>query len=95
MNNNGINKALAMVKSVAKKSTKAFSYALPIMSIASNVLDANTSFPNSLEYALKEFMSGYDGINRATGQFEWARFMKGTGGLALTAAAGYLIRQIA
>lgn len=94
VNMKGINKALSTAQRLAKKSTKVVAAALPIVSIVANGLESHSVFPDRPHDALNEFLSRYDGINRGTGKFESARFMKGTGSLIVTGVAGLLIASL-
>jgi len=91
----GVNTAVAIVKKVAKQSTKVLAVALPPATILLNAIEANNANLGNPELALNDFISRYTGVDRWTGQFKGERFMLGTGRLLIAGLTGWAISQFA
>ena len=93
MSMNGINKTIATVNAVAKKSTKVFANALPIVSIGSTVYDAYTVSGGDLNDTVHRVIERFSGFNK-DGNFSWEQLGKGTGRLLGTLGIRWLIKQL-
>jgi hypothetical protein len=90
----GVNTAVAVVKKVAKQSTKVLAAALPAITIIQNGLEAVAEAPGDAGRALEIFVQRYTGVTRE-GEFRGDQFMRGTGKLLIAGAAGFIINQFA
>lgn len=95
MNTKGINQAMATVKSVAKKSTKVFAAALPVLSIAANVAGAANDAQGDFAVGINSLIRRYSGFNPATGEFKLHEAMQGSGSLLVTTAVGAVLTALA
>ena len=95
MDTKKISQVMAVIKKVAKQSTKVVAAALPVATIVGNVLQVNKSFPGDPEAALENFLARYHGVSPSTKKFEWQWFMRGSGQMILAGVAGYIMNQLA
>lgn len=93
MSMKGVNKAMATAKSVAKKSTKVFIAALPILSVAGNVLVAaqGTQDPVLITRRLVRAYSGFDFV---TGDWSGMYAARGAGTLIGTAIVSKVLSAL-
>ena len=89
----GVSKAIATAKKLAKQSVKITAVALPALTIAQNALEVHANNPDNISGALSDFIQRYTGVNQA-GQFSQTEVMKGTGRLLIAGAASWAIKQI-
>lgn len=93
--NNGVNQAMATIKSVAKKSTKVVIAALPITTVIGNGLDVWAQ-TGTIEAAIPRFLQRYTGFNIALpdATFNFSEFMKGTGSLVITSILAGVLKGV-
>lgn len=90
----GISKAIATVKRVAKQIPRVAGDVLPAAVIIKNVADAHSASGGNLSKGIGFFTKRMTGI-AGDGQFYPAEFMLGTGSLLIAGAARWLLKQIA
>lgn len=78
---NGINKAIAIINAVVKKSTKVFVKALPLGTIVANVGIAIQGSPQDPAEVLRNLVRRYTGFDVATGNFSLQEAGMGAGTL--------------
>lgn len=91
MNTNGVNKAIAAAKSVAKKSAKVFVVALPVLSIAETILTSHEEAGGNVAATVSRVKQKFTGISPVRGDFSWDDFMKGSGSLLISAGVAALL----
>lgn len=97
MTNNGVkgvNKVIATAKAVAKKGTKVFVVALPLMSIAETVMTSHAEAGGDVAITLSRVKQKFTGVSPTTGKFSQEDFMKGSGSLLLTAGVSALLAMV-
>lgn len=92
MSMSGVNKAIATINAVAKKSTKVFANALPIVSVGSTIYDAYQVSGGKLDDTLHRTIEAFTGINK-NGQFSGDKLAMGTGRLLGTVAVRWALKQ--
>ena len=90
---NGMDKAMATINSVARKGTKTFATALPLMSIAGNVAIVGESTGWNPAAMLTDLSRRYTGFDPRTGVFNAESLKAGTGSLIVSVIAGKVLKE--
>ena len=91
---NGVSKAMATINRVTKASTKVFANALPILSVAGNLIQAQRAFPTEPGLMLNRIIRNYTGQDFVSGRWSGDAFMSGTGTLIISAVASRVIKAL-
>lgn len=90
-----VNKAIAMTKALAKKSTKLVGVAIPVATVVANLADIAEKSGGNLNEGAKMFVRRYSGINMNDGTFNLGDAAIGSGALILGAVVGKVVSALA